>query len=156
MRQDALEKLFSVSLKARILRAWQSATSAGESTLSEREVLTLELIEAFPDISVTEKKLSRVFAISASSVCDMAKRLEARGFLKREIGEDEIARGKPLRLTEAGKEQLEGFRKSGAARFSYLFSSIEADDWDLIVRLLEKVDQSATDAIRRNIFDILA
>src|SRR5206468_7650130 len=95
MKTDVLKLLFSISLKARILREWQKANRAQDAQFSERELLTLELVNDFGPI--TEKGLCKIFGLSFSSVSDLLKKLRQAGFI------EDKARGKPLRLTEKGK-----------------------------------------------------
>lgn len=156
MQKDAIEKLFSIALKVRLFREWQASKTASEKEFSERELITLELIEAFPKIDITEKKLSIIFGLSPSSINDIIKRLTESGLLEKEADEEDITRGRALHLTKKGTEQLKKFKVSGAARYAYLFSLINDDEWDSLGKLLDKVDDSTTDAIKKNIFDIWA
>jgi len=155
MQEKTLKKLFSISLKARILRTWQSANTAGDKELSEKEILLLELIEAFPGIAITEQKISKIFAISPSSVNDLVKKLIALDLLQKKT-EGGITRGKEVTITDRGRDALGKINESGAARFSFMFSQIDNKEWEIIEKLLIKIDAATTDAIKKNIFDIWA
>ncbi len=153
-KKDAIEKLFSISLKIRIFREWQTAKTASDKEFSEREIITLELINVFDKIAITEKKLSMIFGLTPSSVTDIAKRLISYGLIEKEVDEKDVTRGKALRITKKGKEQIKQFKIAGTARYAYLFTKIKDEEVNLLFNLLTSIDEAATDAIKKNIFDI--
>lgn len=154
MHKKIIEKSFSISLKIRLLRAWQSTITAADNEFSERELITLELIDVFSQIAITEKKLSIIFGLSPSSVNDIVNRLTECSLLAKETDDKDITRGRALRLTKKGKEQLKKYKEAGAARYAYLFALVNDDEWSVLEKLLDKMDQAITDAIKKNVFDI--
>ena len=150
MNTIILEKLFSISLKARILRTWQKASRADEQEFSELELFALELVSDFGPI--TEKGLCKIFGLSFSSVSDIVKKLRDKSLI--ECADKN--RGKPLTLTKEGKTKLEEIKRSSATRFSYLFESpdtLTEEEWRVLMKLLEKMDKNAERHIQRFIFD---
>ena len=142
IKQEALEKLFSISLKARILREWQKATRLQDQDFSERELLTLEIIASLAPI--TEKGLCKIFGLSFSSVSELTKKLEDAGFV--ETGK---VRGQPLALTGKGKEKLQELKKTSANRFEYLFDGFTDPMWDQLLALFNKVEENAERHVQR-------
>ena len=100
MDNKLLALLFSISLKARILRAWQKSTKVSEQEFTERDLFSLELIQDYPPM--TEKGLCKIFGLSPSSVSDIVKNLCEKGL----IDTSEKSRGKPLELTPEGVRKL--------------------------------------------------
>ena|SRR5712664_3776548 len=145
MKTEVLNLLFSISLKARILREWQKANRAQDAQFSERELLTLELVTDFGPI--TEKGLCKIFGLSFSSVSDMLKKLTQDGL----IGDK--ARGKPLVLTEKGKKWLQSLKQTSATRFEYMFESFSLKEWDTLFNLFKKVEKNAERYVQQLVFD---
>lgn len=145
MKAEILEKLFSISLKTRILRVWQKSNSAHDQEFSERELLTLELINDFTPI--TEKGLCKIFGIPFSSLSEMIKKLSDMGLIK-----SERARGKPLALTHKGVELLKSLKQRSAIRFGYLFESFSDQDCEQLVNLFNKIDKNAERCVQQFVF----
>ena len=138
---------FSISLKARILREWQKTTRAEDQEFSERDLLTLELINDFSPI--TEKGLCKVLGIAFSSASDVVKRLIELGL----VDSSDKSRGTPLALTAAGKEKLTRIKATSATRFAYLFENLNKRDIAMLEKVLKKIDNSAGETIQRLVFD---
>jgi DNA-binding MarR family transcriptional regulator len=147
IKQEVLEKLFSISLKARILREWQKASRIQDQEFSERELLTLEIIESLAPI--TEKALCKIFGLSFSSVAELTKKLSDAGL----IDTAAKARGKALALTKKGEQTLRTLKKISASRFEYLFDSFSDDEWDRLLRLFQKVEKNVENYVQRLVFD---
>ncbi len=156
MKKKILEKIVTLSLKARVLREHQRAGASSTEDCSPREVLVLELISGFEKEGVTERTLSRIFGLSPSSVSDLIKRLIERKYVEKETGEDEITRGRPLKLTGPGEDQLKAVKASDAARFAFLLSTFDGyskDEKDAVNKFLDDVNEAATTAVHERIFD---
>src|SRR5882672_5108333 len=136
IQNEVLKTLFSVQLRTRILREWQKANRAQDQEFSERELLTLELVEGFGPI--TEKGLCKIFGLSFSSISDIIKKLGEADLLDK----SEKARGKPLALTKKGQQTLEDLKKVSAKRFEYLFESFSDEEWKDLMRLFDKVQKN--------------
>jgi DNA-binding MarR family transcriptional regulator len=147
IKQETLEKLFSISLKARILREWQKASRIQDQEFSERELLTLEIIESLAPI--TEKALCKIFGLSFSSVAELTKKLSDAGL----IDTAGKARGKALALTEKGAKTLENIKKVSANRFEYLFDSFSENEWKQLLALFQKVEKNVENSVQRLVFD---
>lgn len=152
MDEAIMKKLFSVSLKARILRTWQKANEGGQSLLTERDVLALEFIEEFSAYSpVMEGTISKIFG-SPSSASDLVKKLTKAGLLTKLEDQKGLTRNKPLLMTDEGKQALEKVKLAGAARYSYLLSDFSSkSDWNDVMAFLTRVDVAATKAVRKHI-----
>jgi len=151
MKNELVEKLFSISLKARILREWQKANRAQDQEFSERELLTLELINDFAPI--TEKGLCKIFGLSFSSVSDLIKNLAEKGV----IDTSEKMRGKPLALTDSGLQTLERLKQMSAARLIYLFesqeSSVTEQEAEIMLNIFKKIEKNAERHVQQLVFD---
>ena len=147
MNKTLLSAIFSISMKARILREWQKSTRAEDQDFSERDLLILELINDFSPI--TEKGLSKVLGVAFSSVSDIVKRLSELGL----IDTSEKSRGSPLALTASGKDKLARIKAISATRFEYLFENLSEQDIDKLENILKKIDKSAEETIQRLVFD---
>ncbi|HRY51436.1 MAG TPA: MarR family winged helix-turn-helix transcriptional regulator [Candidatus Paceibacterota bacterium] len=147
IKQDTLEKLFSISLKARILREWQKASRIQDQEFSERELLTLEVIENLKPI--TEKALCKIFGLSFSSVAELTKKLSDAGL----IDSGAKARGKALALSGKGTKTLEDLKKISASRFEYLFESFSETEWEQLLKLFGKVEKNVENHVQRLVFD---
>ena len=155
MRQDLLKRLYSISLKARILKSWQETNQVGHSPLSEREMLVLEFVHEFSKYApVTESVVCKVLGISPSSSSDLVGKLVKLDYLIKETGDKGQTRNKPLQTTKEGLQFLEErVRKSGAARFAYLFSGFTKEaEWNTLGDIVESVDEAATKAVRKFVF----
>lgn len=147
MNTQTVQILFSISLKARILRAWQAANRAQDQEFTERELLILELVRDFGPI--WEKSLCKIFGVSFSSVADALKPLLEKGL----IDGKEKQRGKPLALTERGEKCLDELKRKSATRLGYLFSGLDASDLEHLERIFLKVDRAADRAVKELVFD---
>ena len=146
MKKDILMKFHSISLMSRILREFQNANTAPDEECDERMLFTLELISDFSPI--TEKQLGKIFGLAPSSVSDLVKRLRDAGL----VDLSSKARGKPLELTAKGRTTYEGLRKQEAKRYESLFDSFTPEEWDVVYRLLEKIEKKAEKAIQNDVF----
>jgi DNA-binding MarR family transcriptional regulator len=147
LKQETLEKLFSISLRTRILREWQKASRIQDQEYSERELLTLEIIESLDPI--TEKALCKIFGLSFSSVAELTKKLTDAGL----IDAEGKARGKPLVLTKKGEQTLHNIKKISASRFEYLFESFSDEEWERLLRVFQKVEKNVDNYVQRLVFD---
>ena len=145
-KETVLEQIFSISLKVRILKAWEKSSHAETQEYSERDLLTLELIHDFTPI--TEKTLSKIFGVPFSSVSDIVERLEKLEL----IAPSEEGRGKPLVLTKEGELRLEKLKQNSAVRLNFLFESLPEEDWKTLSRIYEKIDQNAAQAVQSQVF----
>jgi DNA-binding MarR family transcriptional regulator len=146
MRDEALQRIFSITLRVRILRAWQAANQARDQAFSERELLAMELINDYPPI--TEKSLTKIFGLSFSSVADILKKLREMEVIE----PPEKGRGKPLALTKQGKERLESLKTISSARYAYLFESVTDKEWDFLLAIFKKMEDSVENHIQRLVF----
>lgn len=147
MKASTVTLMFSISLKARILREFQKVTRVQEQEFSERELFALELISDFGPI--TERGLGKVFGLSPSSVSDMLQHLCELGL----IDIKDKARGKPLILSKLGEERLRSIKQISATRFGYLFERLEDDDWAALDRIFTQVDKNAERYVNMLVFD---
>lgn len=146
MKQEVLLKLFSISLKSRILRAWQKASCATEPEYTEAEMLILEVIEDYD--AVTEKAVGKILGIAPSSVSDRLDKLEGMGL----IATPEKGRSKPLALSEKGKNTLIEIKRISASRYGYLFEGLTAAQANTLLTIFTKVEENAESAIQRYVF----
>ena len=151
MNIELAQILFSISLKARILRAWQQANRAQDQEFSENEMFTLELISDFPPI--TEKGLCKILGLSFSSVGELVKQLVQKGT----IDPSEKARGKPLVLTKCGEQILKRLKERSAARLSYLFDStnnpLTDSEIEILKKIFRKVENNVEHQVQTLVFD---
>ena len=148
MKAEFLERLVSISLRARLLRAHYDATKldSGEAPFSEREILTMEALHELKNI--TEKSLCQLFGLSPSSVSDLVSRLVELKLLTK----PEKTRGKPLSLTKTGQQQLQKLRQTSAQRFEYLFEGFSDKDWEIYLPMVEKVGENAQRYLKKELF----
>ena len=147
MNNKLLEKIFSISLKARILREWQKSNRADDQQFTERELLTLELISDFAPI--TEKALAKIFGLAFSSVSDLVRGLKELDF----IDSSDKIRGQPLALTPKGRAALEKLKQVSATRFTYLMESLDESDLQALMRVFDKMDRNAGATVQKFVFD---
>src|SRR5437764_1398136 len=93
-------------------KAGITPTAGGD--LSEREELIVRLVELFPDM-VTEKTLCRTFNLSFSQAGQLVKKLVGAQLLQKKQG-----RGKPLALTELGKQKAKEVEVKRGRGFEYV------------------------------------
>jgi|ERR1035437_802759 DNA-binding MarR family transcriptional regulator len=146
MNQAMLLKLFSISLKGRILRAWQKASCATEAEYTEADMLLLEVIAEYGP--VTEKSLGKILGMAPSSVSDHIDKLGGLGLLAaREEG-----RGKPLGLSDKGKSTLSEIKRVSASRYGYLFAGLDPAQTKALITIFTAVEKNAEDAIQKLVF----
>ncbi|HEX3855733.1 MAG TPA: MarR family winged helix-turn-helix transcriptional regulator [Verrucomicrobiae bacterium] len=145
MNNKFSQVLFSISLKTRILRAWQKSNSAQDQDFSERDLLTLELIADFAPI--TEKGLCKIFGLSFSSVNDIVKKFVSLGLVK-----DEKERGETLALTEGGRKRLAALKQASATRFNFLFEGLGEKDETALHEIFQKIDKNVERNVQQLVF----
>ena len=145
MNNEFSQVLFSISLKTRILRAWQKSNSAQDQDFSERDLLTLELIADFAPI--TEKGLCKIFGLSFSSVNDIVKKFVNLGLVK-----DEKERGETLVLTESGKKRLAALKQASATRFNFLFEGLDEKEERELHKIFQKIDKNVERNVQQLVF----
>ena len=148
MRTEVLKKIYSISLKSRILREWQKANQALNDDLTEKELLLLETIAEFSP--VTEKMICKVLGLSPSSAYGMVQRLGEVGL----VDLSEKARGKPLELSEKGRERLLKLKEANSIRLAYLLGSATEDDpiWGTWLKLLAPIEVNVGAAVATQVF----
>jgi DNA-binding MarR family transcriptional regulator len=145
MDNEFSQLLFAISLKTRILRAWQKSNSAQDQDFTERDLLTLELISDFGPI--TEKGLCKIFGLSFSSVSDIVKKFVSLGLIK-----EEKERGEPLVLTEGGKKRLATLKQASATRFNFLFEGLDEKEQKELHKIFLKVDKNVERNVQQLVF----
>lgn len=122
------------------------STPTSEQDFTEREVLTLKLLEQFPG-QVTETTLRKTFDLHYSQVGQMVKRLSEGGLLEKH------GRGKPIELTAKGVEAAEKLQVTLGLRFAYAFRSFKPDDFRNLSYLLRKMYGDARKQVENRLFD---
>jgi len=146
--KDILTLLFEASLKSRLLREWQKSSSAGADTLSEREMLSLEMIQAYSPVG--QRALSKVFDISPGAASHLVNQLCALGLVERP--ERKGPRESLLKLTEKGKHFLDDIKKIAAQRYAYLFADCNEPDFEILRGILKKINEATDRKVLESVF----
>jgi DNA-binding MarR family transcriptional regulator len=117
--------------------------------LSEREELALRLIELFPKL-VTEKTLCRTFGLSFSRAGQLVKRL-----IKLHLLEEKAGRGKPLALTDQGKQKAREVELKRGESFDYVCAGMNREKLDQLYELMDKMCRASQAAVNKKLFDIV-
>ncbi len=84
---------------------------------------------------IDQVTLAQLIALDTSTTADIAARLEAKGWIVREVLP---RRQRRLLLTPAGDEILRGLRPGAEAMFTGLMGDLEPDEQREFIRLLRK------------------
>ena len=143
---ESLNKMFSVLLKVRLLREWQKSNKMGESPFSERELLTMEMINGFD--SITEKDLTKLLGVGFSSVSGMVSKLTNLEL----IGKPEGTRGKPLFLTQKGQECLKNIKQASVIGYDFICASLNEEEKQSLMSILSKIENDVIKNMRSEMF----
>jgi DNA-binding MarR family transcriptional regulator len=146
--REALTMYAKLWLMGRVLREHTRSSTAptDEHNLSDRENLTLGLIENFPG-QVTAKTLVRVFDLHFSSAGAMIGRLSKLGILK------ETKRGQSLVLTDKGRQVMRRQTLLMMARIQVMCSDLDLDEYRVLARILTKMYKATTREVEERIFN---
>ena len=130
-----------------IRRAHQIAVSVFLETLGGEvtpvQYAVLELLREKPGID--QATLAQESALDTSSIADLAARLEAKGWIVREV----LARGRrSLQLTPEGAQRLAGYSASIRKLNRTLLAGLQAAERDEFIRLLRKFVEHNNDKSR--------
>jgi len=143
-----LQVLFSLTLKNRIIREHRRRTVA-EAQPEEMELLLMELIDAHAG-RIFESSIIRVFGMQTASARNLTKKMIRRGFLLKSDGKNT-----PLKLSDAGKQTLDRYKKGAAASIRYMFSKIrDQRDKEAIHRILPLLEEAATEQLLEDVVGI--
>jgi len=145
-----LHLVYDVSLKVRLLREHAKAASCGEEELSDRELLSLEVIEAFAPLK--ESALGSLLGLKASSLNELVKKLCDKGYVTKGTAESD-RRQRPLQLTEDGQRFFAAIKRRSARRYMFLFAGIERlTDPAQLERVLHHIRENANRHVREQVF----
>jgi DNA-binding MarR family transcriptional regulator len=150
VKDSLLALLFDISLKVRILRAWQSAHASATAKFDERQLLTLELLSSFG--SQTEASIANTLGMASSSATEMTKKLG-------EVGVVEVKnhptdkRSRVLELTEEGQKVLAEIKRVSGTRFDYLFGDLEDTQVQMLESMLKNVLKAAEKRLKIDVFN---
>jgi DNA-binding MarR family transcriptional regulator len=153
LSKEALTLMFDVSLSVRILRSWEQAHAARTAEFSERELLALEIIEQFPE--VTESELANILGLASSSASELVRRLGSAGVVGK-TGSDSSTRGRPLTLTKKGSDVLESLKERSAARFQFLFQECGEAEFKALLDVLKGAKRAVMQRLNAQVFNVLA
>ena len=150
MKENLLALMFNISLKVRILRAWQAAHASGTAKFDERQMLALEILATFGD--QTEATLANTLGFASSSATELTKRLIEEGVVrKKDHAKDQ--RAKLIELTAKGQEVLAGIKNVSGQRFEYLFAEIGDERLTHLEGILKDVLDAAEKRLRMDVFN---
>jgi DNA-binding MarR family transcriptional regulator len=105
----------------------------------------LAVIAACPESS--PKAISEELGVHASSVTRQVQALEREGVVK-VTADPADGRSCRVRLTAAGRAELERLRRLGMERYASFVAGWEAEEVRTLARLLEKLEQSKAETAR--------
>jgi DNA-binding MarR family transcriptional regulator len=149
IQESALRKAAALSHSLQIFSTWSRSSSSGRPVLSQRELLTLKLVNDHPGW-VRDKTITKIFNIHFSQVCLMAKKFNGLGYIEKEEG-----RRKSWTITDAGKKALDDGIALTAYLFRHCFSGLEDDECKTLETLLEKIIGANKNYCNYCIFDVL-
>lgn len=101
-------------------------------------------VEEYPEENVPLKTLEELLNLSQPTVFGLASRLEKRGLLESSFSYEE-GRVKKVKLTPAGVESMEAFKKCVYAIEDQILSNLTQEEQQTFINLLVKVNQSLKD-----------
>ncbi len=123
-----------------------SATPPGDQDLTEREELTVKLIELFPGC-VTVTTLVKVFDLHYSQAGQIVDRLSKRGILEKKAG-----KGTPLQLTKTGETTAKEIELIRGYRFAYVCEILNDTELQQYTALLEKMYRASYQQVEERVF----
>ena len=152
VRKEVISRVFDIALKIRVHREWQKNNAAFPLKYSERDMLTLELIEQFPGI--TEKSLGIILGLAPSSVSLITTRLVEEGLINKNSRNILDRREKPLRLSDKkGKSVLTKIKHSSAERYEYMFSRFSSEQLEAFKPLLDTIEETVSKRVNQDVFN---
>jgi len=120
-----------------------------EKELSEREELTVKLVEVFPG-QVTETTLVKIFDLHYSQAGQIVDRLFKFGILEKKTG-----RGAALKLTKSGEATAKEAEMKRGYRFKYVCNIFDENELQQLNGLMEKMYAAAYQQLEERVFDKL-
>jgi DNA-binding MarR family transcriptional regulator len=148
--RNVLGLILDISLKARVLKEWQTSHAARKAEFSGRQIIILELAKFFAPL--TEKELGKIFGMPTSSINDLVEKLVTAGLVEKERKKEGDSREKPITLTDKGKKQLEEIKLADSTRYEYLLTKFQANELKGFIGYLEKVNESVESAVKSIVF----
>jgi len=154
MRNQLLENvlglIFDISLKARVLKEWQTSHAARKPEFSERHILILELAKDFAPI--TEKELGKIFSLPTSSINDFVAKLVNAGLVEKTRKKEGDCREKPVNLTDRGEQYLNEIKRASSMRYEYLINKFQEEELESFISYLKKVNESVESVMKNLVF----
>lgn len=141
------------SLARALLEHERASTAPTDQPFSEREILTLCLVEQFEGL-MTATALSKVFGLHHSQVGKILDKLVGRELLKKstEHISKKSGRGMPLHLNPKGSQALREIKLGLGRRFSYLNQELNADQLKQAHELIKKMNAMAKRTFEERVF----
>jgi DNA-binding MarR family transcriptional regulator len=93
--------------------------------------------------AITQRELARRMSSDASTVRAMLVLLEKQGLVRRELHPSD-SRARSVELTAAGKRKFNQLWKAGESIRTKIFTSLEPNESETLIRLLNRVADSLT------------
>ncbi len=156
MQKLLLEMANMWSLSRALLEHERAWASPADQPFSEKEMLTLCLVEQFKGM-VTATTLCKVFGMHPSQVSKIVDRLVGRELLERSTAKisRKSGRGMPLQLTSKASEALKGIKHRFGAGFEYLFEDFNPKQLEMMCELIGKTQTAAKKKFMWNLFKVI-
>jgi MarR family transcriptional regulator, repressor for mepA len=109
-----------------------------DSGLTRQQGFTLGYIEEHQDRGVIARELSEMSGTTPASVASLLQGLEDRGYITRTPSPDD-SRVKLLTITPEGSRLIEGFDEEMRSAQDRIFASLDPDEQDQLLALLERI-----------------
>ena len=141
------------SLARVLLEHEKASTSPADQPYTEREILTLCLVEQFKGL-VTTTTLTKVFDLHHSQAGKIVQGLVNRGVLKKsgKPVSKKLGRGAPLELGPKAEEELMNIKLGLACRFAYLYQELTVQQRKQMYELIARMCAAAKREVEVRIF----
>lgn len=146
IRLQRVRSLGQIRLEAAaaLAHAADKIVKLAERVLGEHHV-TLPQFDVLSNLAMheglTQQDLAARLQVTKGNVCGLLDRLEKAGWVKRKPDEKD-GRVNRLSITPAGRQQIETLRPLHDVAVDELLQHWSAEDADMLVRILAKIDQS--------------
>lgn len=150
--KDLAKLINDISVLMRLARAMQEFGNETGS-LTERELIILEMLESAPKRELTLSDVSKLFrGVAQSTLSTEVTKLRDKGWIEKGIDPNN-ERARTVRASPIGREALQESKKNSEKRYSLLLKAIRADEDER--RVLAKVLGKAIGYIDQRIHEFV-
>jgi DNA-binding MarR family transcriptional regulator len=145
-RMIILTAFQQLGMKARIIKEWAKTHTPNNKSLSERELICLELITVAGPIS--QRTLREIFNLSPAATSHLVRDMEKNNLITR----PKKGKGYLLELTDYGKEAMKAFYEIQSKHMFFYLEGTSPENFAELLKRIQEIDISITGFVNNQIF----